>query len=79
MPIHNVVVEGFLFYSSFTVVNPDRQLNIKKVLVSGGSLDHRVAPQTLNDGLGEKVTILALDEAGRVSSPANQHPTGTAV
>ncbi|KAG7250843.1 hypothetical protein CRUP_015101, partial [Coryphaenoides rupestris] len=43
-----------------------RQLNIKKVLVSGGSLDHRVAPQTLNEGLGEKVTILALDEAGRV-------------
>ncbi|KAJ3597364.1 hypothetical protein NHX12_000892 [Muraenolepis orangiensis] len=43
-----------------------RQLNIKKVLVSGGSLDHRVAPQTLNEGLGEKIAILALDEAGRV-------------
>uniref|UniRef100_A0A8C5BV98 Inhibitor of Bruton tyrosine kinase n=1 Tax=Gadus morhua TaxID=8049 RepID=A0A8C5BV98_GADMO len=43
-----------------------RQLNIKKVLVSGGSLDHRVAPQTLNEGVGEKIAILALDEAGRV-------------
>lgn len=45
-----------------------RQLNIKKVLVSGGSLDHRVVPQILNEGGGEKVAILALDEAGRVSS-----------
>ncbi|XP_037532373.1 inhibitor of Bruton tyrosine kinase [Nematolebias whitei] len=43
-----------------------RQLNIKKVLVSGGSLDHRVNPQMLNEGGGEKVAILALDEAGRV-------------
>lgn len=45
-----------------------RQLNIKKVLVSGGSLDHRVVPQILNEGGGEKVAILALDEAGRVSA-----------
>uniref|UniRef100_A0A8C4E279 Inhibitor of Bruton agammaglobulinemia tyrosine kinase n=1 Tax=Dicentrarchus labrax TaxID=13489 RepID=A0A8C4E279_DICLA len=36
------------------------------VLVSGGSLDHRVVPQILNEGGGEKVAILALDEAGRV-------------
>lgn len=43
-----------------------RQLNLKKVLVSGGSLDHRVSPQMLNEGGGEKVVILALDEAGRV-------------
>uniref|UniRef100_A0A8C7TN73 Inhibitor of Bruton tyrosine kinase n=1 Tax=Oncorhynchus mykiss TaxID=8022 RepID=A0A8C7TN73_ONCMY len=43
-----------------------RQLNIRKVLVSGGSLDHRVDPQVLNEGGGEKVAILALDEAGRV-------------
>ncbi|XP_020489529.1 inhibitor of Bruton tyrosine kinase [Labrus bergylta] len=43
-----------------------RQLNIRKVLVSGGSLDHRVIPQILNEGGGEKVSILALDEAGRV-------------
>eukprot|EP00064_Thunnus_orientalis_P002646 superscaffoldBa00000200_g2653 len=42
------------------------QLNIKKVLVSGGSLDHRVDPQILNEGGGQKVAILALDEAGRV-------------
>uniref|UniRef100_A0A669EKQ5 Inhibitor of Bruton tyrosine kinase n=1 Tax=Oreochromis niloticus TaxID=8128 RepID=A0A669EKQ5_ORENI len=43
-----------------------RQLNIRKVLVSGGSLDHRVAPQILNEGGVEKVVILALDTAGRV-------------
>ncbi|KAM9852655.1 inhibitor of Bruton tyrosine kinase [Aulostomus maculatus] len=43
-----------------------RQLLIKKVLVSGGALDHRVDPQILKEGGGEKVTILALDEAGRV-------------
>ncbi|XP_076006412.1 inhibitor of Bruton tyrosine kinase isoform X2 [Genypterus blacodes] len=43
-----------------------RQLNIKKVLVSGGSLDHRVDPQVLNEVGGETVAILALDEAGRV-------------
>ncbi|MFT7800384.1 inhibitor of Bruton tyrosine kinase [Arapaima gigas] len=43
-----------------------RQLNIKKILVSGGCLDHRVDPHLLNEGGGEKVSILALDEAGRV-------------
>lgn len=50
-----------------------RQLNIKKVLVSGGSLDHRVVPQILNEGGGEKVAILALDEAGRVSWCGNAY------
>lgn len=45
-----------------------RQLNIKKILISGGGLNHRAAPQILNDGGGEKVDILALDEAGRVSA-----------
>ncbi|XP_064198711.1 inhibitor of Bruton tyrosine kinase isoform X1 [Anguilla rostrata] len=45
-----------------------RQLNIKKVVVGGGSLDHRVAPQVLNEAGGEKVSILALDQAGRVFS-----------
>ncbi|KAJ8354071.1 hypothetical protein SKAU_G00216380 [Synaphobranchus kaupii] len=45
-----------------------RQLNIKKVVVSGGSLDHRVASQVLNEAGGEKVSILALDQAGRVFS-----------
>ncbi|XP_062847377.1 inhibitor of Bruton tyrosine kinase isoform X2 [Trichomycterus rosablanca] len=43
-----------------------KQLNFKKVLVSGGCLDHRVDPQLLNESGGEKITILALDEAGRV-------------
>lgn len=43
-----------------------RQLNIKKVLISGGNLDHRVDPQILRETGGEKVTILALDETGRV-------------
>uniref|UniRef100_A0A4W4HIW7 BTB domain-containing protein n=1 Tax=Electrophorus electricus TaxID=8005 RepID=A0A4W4HIW7_ELEEL len=43
-----------------------KQLNIKKVVVSGGSLDHRVDPQLLNESGGEKISILALDEAGRV-------------
>ncbi|KAI4904062.1 hypothetical protein NFI96_033883 [Prochilodus magdalenae] len=43
-----------------------KQLNIKKVLVGGGSLDHRVDSQLLNESGGEKITILALDEAGRV-------------
>lgn len=43
-----------------------KQLNIKKVLVTGGSLDHRVDPQMLNENGGEKAAILALDVAGRV-------------
>lgn len=43
-----------------------KQLNFKKVLVSGGSLDHRIEPQLLNESGGEKITILALDEVGRV-------------
>lgn len=43
-----------------------RQLNIKKVLVTGGTLDHRVDPHLLNESGGEKMSILALDEIGRV-------------
>ncbi|XP_037129472.1 inhibitor of Bruton tyrosine kinase isoform X1 [Syngnathus acus] len=43
-----------------------RQLNIKKVLVSGGNLDHRVNRKILSECGGEKLSILALDEAGRV-------------
>lgn len=43
-----------------------RQLNMKKVLVTGGTLDHRVDPQLLRETGEEKVSILALDEAGRV-------------
>lgn len=42
-------------------------MNLKKVLVSGGSLDHRIDSQLLHDGGGEKLVILALDETGRVS------------
>lgn len=65
----SILVLGFDCDSSFSLVWPFfRQLNIKKVLVSGGSLDHRVAPQILNEGRGEKVAVLALDEAGRVSA-----------
>lgn len=52
---------------------PLRQLNIKKVLVSGGTLDHRVAPQILSEGGGEKLAVLALDEAGRVSAFRDAH------
>ncbi|KAG7336221.1 hypothetical protein KOW79_000914 [Hemibagrus wyckioides] len=43
-----------------------KQLNIKKVLVTGGTLDHRVDPHLLNESGGEKISILALDEIGRV-------------
>ncbi|XP_047666724.1 inhibitor of Bruton tyrosine kinase isoform X5 [Tachysurus fulvidraco] len=43
-----------------------KQLNIKKVLVNGGTLDHRVDPHLLNESGGEKISILALDEIGRV-------------
>ncbi|XP_072355904.1 inhibitor of Bruton tyrosine kinase isoform X2 [Scyliorhinus torazame] len=43
-----------------------RQLNLKKVLVTGGHLDHKVDPQVLNEGGGENIFILSLDEAGRV-------------
>ncbi|XP_043542884.1 inhibitor of Bruton tyrosine kinase isoform X2 [Chiloscyllium plagiosum] len=32
-----------------------RQLNLKKILVTGGHLDHKVDPQVLNEGGGEKV------------------------
>lgn len=43
-----------------------KQLNIKKILITGGTLDHRVDPQVLRETGGEKVAILALDETGRV-------------
>ncbi|KTG42144.1 hypothetical protein cypCar_00008523 [Cyprinus carpio] len=39
----------------------------KKLASNGGSLDHRINPQLLHDGGGEKLVILALDEAGRLS------------
>uniref|UniRef100_A0A4W3IIP9 Inhibitor of Bruton tyrosine kinase n=1 Tax=Callorhinchus milii TaxID=7868 RepID=A0A4W3IIP9_CALMI len=43
-----------------------RQLNLRKVLVTGGHLDHKADPQVLKESGGEKVCMLALDEAGRV-------------
>ncbi|XP_069462415.1 inhibitor of Bruton tyrosine kinase [Ambystoma mexicanum] len=43
-----------------------KQLNLKKVLVSGGVLEHKSDPQHLKENGGQKVCILALDQAGRV-------------
>ncbi|XP_078504252.1 inhibitor of Bruton tyrosine kinase isoform X2 [Lissotriton helveticus] len=43
-----------------------RQLNLKKILVSGGFLEHKSDPQHLKENGGQKVCILALDQAGRV-------------
>ncbi|XP_054831335.1 inhibitor of Bruton tyrosine kinase isoform X2 [Eublepharis macularius] len=43
-----------------------KQLNLKKVLVSGGYLEYRVNPQHLKENEGQRICILALDEAGRV-------------
>lgn len=63
---HNII--AVFFQCVIFALSLFRQLNIKKVLVSGGSLDHRVDAQILNEGGGEKVAILALDEAGRVST-----------
>lgn len=44
-----------------------RQLNLKKVLVSGGRLEYKVDPEHLKENEGEKICILAMDGAGRVS------------
>ncbi|XP_043930033.1 inhibitor of Bruton tyrosine kinase [Protopterus annectens] len=43
-----------------------RHLNLKKVLVSGGFLNHKVCPQVLKEGGGQNISVLILDEAGRV-------------
>lgn len=43
-----------------------KQLNLKKVLVIGGYLEYRVAPQHLKENEGQRTSILALDQAGRV-------------
>uniref|UniRef100_A0A8D0GK01 BTB domain-containing protein n=1 Tax=Sphenodon punctatus TaxID=8508 RepID=A0A8D0GK01_SPHPU len=50
-----------VFFSS-----QEKQLNLKKVLVNGGYLESRVDPQHLKENGGQKVCVLALDEAGRV-------------
>ncbi|KAM6323792.1 inhibitor of Bruton tyrosine kinase [Aegotheles albertisi] len=43
-----------------------KQLNLKKVLVNGGYLEYKVDTQNLKENEGQKICILALDEAGRV-------------
>ncbi|KAG9493705.1 hypothetical protein GDO78_001529 [Eleutherodactylus coqui] len=43
-----------------------KQLNLKKVLVSGGILDYKSDPQNLKENGGQPVCFLALDQAGRV-------------
>ncbi|KAM3931295.1 inhibitor of Bruton tyrosine kinase [Leptodactylus fuscus] len=43
-----------------------KQLNLKKVLVSGGVLDYKADPQNLKENGGQPVRFLALDQAGRV-------------
>ncbi|XP_054676670.1 inhibitor of Bruton tyrosine kinase isoform X5 [Grus americana] len=43
-----------------------KQLNLKKVLVTGGYLEYKVDTQHLKENGGQKICILALDEAGRV-------------
>ncbi|XP_028903554.1 inhibitor of Bruton tyrosine kinase [Ornithorhynchus anatinus] len=43
-----------------------KQLNLKKVLVSGGYMEYKVDPQHLKENGGQKICVLALDKAGRV-------------
>ncbi|XP_054249200.1 inhibitor of Bruton tyrosine kinase [Indicator indicator] len=43
-----------------------KQLNLKKVLVNGGLLEYKLDTQHLKENEGQKICILALDEAGRV-------------
>ncbi|XP_073445780.1 inhibitor of Bruton tyrosine kinase isoform X2 [Dendrobates tinctorius] len=43
-----------------------KQLNLKKVLVSGGVLDYKTDPQNLKENGGQPIRFLALDRAGRV-------------
>uniref|UniRef100_A0A452UV54 Inhibitor of Bruton tyrosine kinase n=1 Tax=Ursus maritimus TaxID=29073 RepID=A0A452UV54_URSMA len=43
-----------------------RQLNLKKVLVSGGRMEYKVDPENLKENGGQKICILAMDGAGRV-------------
>lgn len=46
---------------------PPRQLNLKKVLVSGGRMEYKVDPEHVKENGDEKICILAMDGAGRVS------------
>lgn len=43
-----------------------KQLNLKKVLVSGGCMEYKVDPEHLTENGGQKICILAMDGAGRV-------------
>ncbi|XP_041419014.1 uncharacterized protein LOC108705643 [Xenopus laevis] len=43
-----------------------KQLNLKKVLVSGGFLEHKAAPEHLKENGGQPASVFALDQAGRV-------------
>ncbi|KAG8516091.1 Inhibitor of Bruton tyrosine kinase, partial [Galemys pyrenaicus] len=43
-----------------------KQLNLKKVLVSGGRMEYKVDPEHLKENGGQKICILAMDGAGRV-------------
>lgn len=43
-----------------------KQLNLKKVLVSGGQMDYKVDPEHLKENGGQKICILTMDGSGRV-------------
>ncbi|XP_068137640.1 inhibitor of Bruton tyrosine kinase isoform X2 [Hyperolius riggenbachi] len=43
-----------------------KQLNLKKVLISGGYLDHKTDTENLKENGGQPVCFLALDQAGRI-------------
>lgn len=43
-----------------------KQLNLKKVLVSGGCMEYKVDPEHLTENGGQKICVLAMDGAGRV-------------
>uniref|UniRef100_A0A2K6GZK0 Inhibitor of Bruton tyrosine kinase n=1 Tax=Propithecus coquereli TaxID=379532 RepID=A0A2K6GZK0_PROCO len=43
-----------------------KQLNLKKVLVSGGCMEYKVDPEHLKENGGQNICILAMDGAGRV-------------
>ncbi|XP_054425632.1 inhibitor of Bruton tyrosine kinase isoform X2 [Pteronotus mesoamericanus] len=43
-----------------------KQLNLKKVLISGGRMEYKVDPEHFKENEGEKICILAMDGAGRV-------------
>ncbi|XP_063493910.1 inhibitor of Bruton tyrosine kinase isoform X4 [Symphalangus syndactylus] len=43
-----------------------KQLDLKKVLVSGGHMEYKVDPEHLKENGGQKICILAMDGAGRV-------------